>query len=242
MLIVRMRTAHQVLRKLRPESATGPDGIPTRILKACAKSLALPLAKLGRRIISAGQWPTSWKTHWVFPLHKKRSRQDPGNYRGIQLTSQLSKAMERLLGHRFLPYLVNTGAYGDTQYAYTPGRGARDAISYFTLSWLRSMSRGSRIVVYCSDVSGAFDRVDVGTLSSKLAKTGIDNRVQAVLRSWLAPRQAQVIVKGKASARMEMTNMVYQGTVWGPALWNVRYADTCYALCSSGFEDMKGSQ
>ena len=35
-------------------------------------------------------------THWVVPLHKKDTVYVASNYRGVPLTSQLSKAMERL--------------------------------------------------------------------------------------------------------------------------------------------------
>ena len=60
----------------------------TRLLKHCSQQLALPLSLLGRRILDTGEWPDVWRSHWIVPIHKKKSVYDPSNDRGIHLTSQ----------------------------------------------------------------------------------------------------------------------------------------------------------
>ena len=65
------RTARQVLRQLRVDSATGPDGMASRVLKECCDVIATPLALLGRRIVELGEWPRLWCEHWVVPLFKR---------------------------------------------------------------------------------------------------------------------------------------------------------------------------
>ena len=64
-LPIRRRLAFKLLRSLREDSATGPDMLPTRILKYCAKSLALPISIIMRLILLATSWPESWKLHWL---------------------------------------------------------------------------------------------------------------------------------------------------------------------------------
>ena len=46
------------------------------------------------------------------------------------------------------------------------------------------------------------------------------------LDSWLHSRSASVCVDGIFSDIFAFLNMVYQGTVFGPHLWNVFYADS----------------
>ena len=92
-LPIRTRSAAAVLRGVRENSSTGPDGLSTRILRECAGELSVPMALLARSIIRCGVWPKCWCSHWVCPLHKKRSVHDPENYRGLQLTPHISKAM-----------------------------------------------------------------------------------------------------------------------------------------------------
>eukprot|EP00959_Pyramimonas_sp_CCMP1952_P364104 7624917-Pyramimonas_sp.AAC.1 len=49
--------------------------------------------------------------------------------------------------------------------------------------------RGTRIGLYCSDVSGAFDRVSSDRLLAKLRSWGIPPALCAVFSSWLGARK-----------------------------------------------------
>ena len=121
--------AERALRAFKADSATGPDLVSTRILKECAPALAIPVAMLLSRILETGVWPLIWITHWICPLYKKKAVHDANNYRGIHLTSQLSKAVERLLQQMYAPFLYASVAFGPNQFAYAAGRGARDALA-----------------------------------------------------------------------------------------------------------------
>jgi hypothetical protein len=119
---VRTRWTLRLLLKLGDNSATGPDGIPSQILKQCARELARPITKVVRLILAVGKWPKLWRVHWILPLHKRKSRSVPGNYRGIHLTSQLSKVVERFVGKLFLPRVQALDFFGPRQFAYSSGR------------------------------------------------------------------------------------------------------------------------
>ena len=75
--VVRTQHAEQELKKLKEDKATGPDLLSVKVLKWCASTLSLPVAKLARAMLSAGAWPESWRVHWVMPLYKKKSVYDP---------------------------------------------------------------------------------------------------------------------------------------------------------------------
>ena len=51
-----------------------------------------------------------------------------------------------------------------------------------------------------------------------------------MLASWLRQRFAEVVVGGASSVMMALMNMVYQGTVTGPILWNVFFEDARHAI------------
>ena len=124
-----VEATEKALASLDEDSAIGPDLVPTRLLKRCAKVLAPILHLLILAILKFGEWPTIWTEHWVVPLYKRKSIFDPGNYRGIHLTSQISKVAERVIASLFVPQLICTGAYGRNQFAYMEERGARDALA-----------------------------------------------------------------------------------------------------------------
>jgi hypothetical protein len=232
------KDAETILHNLREDSGTGPDGLPARILKNCAVALARPVLLLSMCILTSGVWPQSWRQHWVAPLHKKQSVYKPGNYRGVHLTAQLSKVVERLLKSLYYPYLISSTAFGPSQFAYTTGRGARDALAILALTWLSALATGRKIGVYCSDVSGAFDRVSLERLVAKLRKKGIHPKIVKVLTSWLQQRFAEVVVGGAMSIVMVLMNMVYQGTVTGPILWNLFFEDARFAIHEYFFQEV----
>ena len=79
--------------------------------------------------------------------------------------------MERILLTLFQPYPVKDIIYGANQFAYTPEREARDAIGNLIIIWITTLVKRRKVGVYCSDVSGAFDRVRLGRLAAKLKAT-----------------------------------------------------------------------
>ena len=237
-LQIRSRSARFQLASLDAASATGPDGLSTTVLRALAPVLCFPFAALARRIVDTGRWPQTWKHHWICPLHKRKSRSDANNYRGLQLTSQLSKAMERLLSVHFLPQLSMSGGFGTNQFAYRRFYGARDAILFVTLSWLRALAMGNKIGLYCNDVASAFDRVSTVNLLAKLRRSGVHTQVAQVIADWLVGRHGEVIVQGSSSESFPLFNMTYQGTVWGPPLWNLYFADSPLAVRKCGFQEV----
>ena len=78
-----VENVEQVLASLREDSATGPDQLPTRVLKKCAHILAKPVCHwLAQRILDSGQWPVKWREHWIAQVYKKKSVYDSRNYMG----------------------------------------------------------------------------------------------------------------------------------------------------------------
>ena len=235
--IPKVAACEALLTNLNKNSGRGPDDIPAQVLQMCARVLATPIYLLGLAILRTGQWPRCWRLHHLVPLHKRKSKHERDNYRAIHLTAHLSKTLERFIGLCFDPYIATNCLFGKRQWAYQKRKGARDAILYLIITWLLALASGQKIILFCSDVAGAFDRVDTARLVSKLVAMGLDPAVVAVLSSWLESRCARVIVGGCCSEPIELTNMVFQGTVLGPKLWNLFYEDVKAACRDAKFEE-----
>ena len=91
---LRSRTTARLFRKLDVSKATGNDKISAAILKRLADCLAVPFTIVCRRLLQEGCWPNIWKLHVIVPIYKKGSAFNAGNYRGVHLTSFLSKIAE----------------------------------------------------------------------------------------------------------------------------------------------------
>ena len=109
------------------------------------------------------------------------------------MTSQLAKVMERLFGLLFLPQLSSEVSIGPNQFAYVKKRGSRDALLFLVPSWLQCFLWKCRVALYCSDVSGAFDKVDAERLLDKLRARSMPDDMLAVIRSWLRCRTGSCV-------------------------------------------------
>ena len=136
------------------------------------------------------------------------------------------------------PYLERTISYGENQFAYREKRGSRDVLALLVLEWMQVFDRRGNIAVYCSDVAGAFDRVDSKRLAAKLKAKGLNKRIVQLLMSWLEARIAKVVVGGEFSNEFEFINQIFQGTVLGPSLWNLFFEDSCLPIRRAGFHEI----
>ena len=135
-------------------------------------------------------------------------------------------------------FVLINDIYGHNQFAYRPERGARDALAHMVLTWITALAKGRKVALYCSDVSGAFDRVNPERLVAKLKAKKIHPTVVAVIKSWLRNRRAKVVVGVGAPEEFALTDMVFQGTVFGPLLWNTFYEDAKRAINEMSFTEI----
>jgi hypothetical protein len=102
------------------------------------------------------------------------------------------------------------------------------------MSWILAVCRDCKVGAYLSDISGAFDRVFKTYILAKLYAAGVGSRYLNFLEAYLAPRKGKVVVQGTASEEMALENNVFQGTVFGPPLWNVFFGDVAKPARSTG--------
>ena len=237
---VRTRMTARILKDLREDQATGPDKLGARVLRRCAAQLVRPITVLARRILNEGVWPRVWKMHWVSPLHKRGSVFDPEKYRGLHLTPVISKVVERCFAAPLSTFCSETCAFGRTQWAFQKQIGCKDLICTLLARWLLAFQSRNKVGIYLSDISGAFDRVHRPRLLRKLCRAGFNRKFLALFSDFLDVREAIVVIGGASSDPYILENMVFQGTVLGPILWNIFFADVSDAVVAqNGFVDTK---
>ena len=75
-----------LIKTLNLKKATGPNSIPTKLLKVFDKTISVPLANLINLSFEKGIFPKSLKIASVIPIFKKGDYLDCNNYRPISLT------------------------------------------------------------------------------------------------------------------------------------------------------------
>ena len=88
------------IKKLRAGKSAGYDNILCEMLK-CSSDLIVPYLRIiFNEIFRTGKFPKKWSMSIVVPIYKKGDRNDPNSYRGISLTSILSKVFVHVLSSR----------------------------------------------------------------------------------------------------------------------------------------------
>ena len=67
-ITVNLNGVKKLLKNLKPYKASGPDGIPTYILRAAAEELAPMLTRLFQSSLDTGLVPTEWRRANIVPL------------------------------------------------------------------------------------------------------------------------------------------------------------------------------
>ena len=165
------------------------------------------------------------KSHRLSPLFKKGAVHKAGNYSGLHLTSVLSKVAERVLKVPFGAFVEAVEGFGSNQWAFRRGRGCPDLVLLLICSWLRDFQLRRKVGIFLRDIAGAFDRVDTDILLSKLRRLGVCDVFLEFFADYLKPRRAFMGVDGADSYEFILKDMVFQGTVFGPCLWNIFFAD-----------------
>ena len=219
-----------LIDRMRENSAAGPDGLPPIILKILRDEISEPLAILFRRSIDDGRIPDEWRDAHITAIHKKGSKSEPGNYRGVSLTSVVGKLLERLVKAEIDSHVEGNALMSSTQHGFRTGRSTRTNLIKFLNETTKWNDDGYCFDVIYLDFSKAFDVVCHKRLLVKLRAIGISGKVLAWIEDWLSNRRQKVIVEGESSEWASVESSVLQGSVLGGILFNIFVDDIDEAI------------
>lgn len=208
-------------RPLDTSKATGPDDIPSVVLKMCAFELAPVLCRLFKLCLKSGECPSSWKSAHVVPVPKKGDRTNPSNYRPIAITPIMCKVFESIVSDSMLSFLQTQSFLSDHQYGFQKCRSVADLLSFVCNLWAQTLDRFGESVAVALDISKAFDRVWHDALINKLRSIGIHPSLVSWIENFLSERSIAVRVDGVLSDFHAVNSGVPQGCVLSPLLFLV---------------------
>ena len=112
---------------LKNGKATGLDNISNEMLRCLTDSYPQLTLKLFNDILTSNLAIPDWTVAMIAPIHKKGSKQDPDNYRGISLLSCLGKLFMALLNNRLLKFALDNRIISSNQLGFLPGNRTSDA-------------------------------------------------------------------------------------------------------------------
>ena len=128
-------------------------------------------------------YPSSWTKGIIVPIPKKGNINDVNNYRGITLSSILSKIYSILLDSRLREWAVNDELLLNYQYGFHKAKSTVDCI-FVLSSLIDKVINHVNKKLYCAfvDFSRAFDRVYRNGIWFKLLQEGVSTKLLMVLQ------------------------------------------------------------
>ena len=206
----------KAISKMKFGKAPNQSGVVAEMIKAAGDEGVELVRQLTEAIFSSGEIPADWEESIILNLHKgKGDALERGNYRGLKLTDQVMKLVERVLDSH-IRKMVNID---EMQFGFVPGRGTTDAIFIARQMQEKYIAANKPLYFAFVDLEKAFDRVPRKVLWWALRSVGVEEWAIRVIQGLYNNARSRVRVNGQYSEEFGVGVGVHQGSVLSPLLF-----------------------
>ena len=143
----------KAISQMKAGKAPGPLGIVVEMIRAADDMGTFMIRDLAAAIIHDGKVPSDWEQCFIVCLYKgKGDALEKGNNRGLKLTEQVMKVLERIVDG----LIRQVVSIDDSQFGFIPGRGTTDAIFVVRQLQEKYLAANKRLYMAFVDLEKAF--------------------------------------------------------------------------------------
>lgn len=217
-----MKAIKQVTSK-----AVGHDEIPINFIKMTLPVTLPYINHMFNFVMMSSVYPEMYKKSKVFAVHKKSTKYELKDHRGVHILPALSKSLEKVMKWQVTAYLNEHDLLYQFQSGYRPKYSATTALLKVTQDVRENLHKrhaSKRFITFMLllDFSSAFDLVNHRLLIKKLRTKFLFSEFAInLIRSYLSGRSQAVQIDGYLSDFLATTDGVPQGSVLGPLLFSM---------------------
>ncbi|UYV71615.1 hypothetical protein LAZ67_8003861 [Cordylochernes scorpioides] len=208
------------ISRIRHGKAAGFDDIMNEAIKALPKDYLISLKDIFNRILRTSEFPTTWLKSVIQPIFKNGDPDDPSNYRGIALLSNIAKLFTSILKSRLGSWIERRNIVPENQAGFRAGHSCQDHI--FTLLSLIQMTlsrKRRKCYMFFVDLKKAFDTVPHSLLWRKLVDAGLNHRFVNLIKDYYTNLTVVVRWNNSFTAPIKVRSGVLQGEPMSPYLF-----------------------
>ena len=202
-------------KQIKEGKAFGEDGISPEVMKRV--DLNGIVLKFCNDALDGGDLPDQWKTSLIIPVPKKGDLTKTDSYRGIALTSIVSKTMHRMILNRMKPSLERV--LRRHQNGFRPGRSTASHILSLRRILEGATAKNLPAVMTFIDFRKAFDSVHRGILMKILRAYGIPDKLVDLIEKTYTDTLAKVMTPEGLTEAFRILAGVLQGDTLAPYLF-----------------------
>ena len=215
----------EAMSRLKPKSSSGPDGIPTKIIKSCIVELIHPLRYFINQSLSKGHFHSRLKEALIIPLYKNEEKDKFTNHRPISLLNSISKIFEKIVHIQVYKYLSINKILSENQFGFRSKHSTEHALFKFVNDLQTQTNKKKLTAAVFIDLSKAFDTVDSTILLKKLNYLGFQENELNFFKSYLTNRTQRTKFNDTLSDLLITECGVPQGSILGPLLFIIYIND-----------------
>ena len=195
--------------------AYGDDSISPEVMKRV--DIDDVILKFCNDALCDGLIPDQWKLSNIVPVPKKGDLTKTDNYRGISLTSIVSKTLNKMLLNRMKPSLEEV--LRDNQNGFRPGRSTTSHILALRRIMEGAKAKNLKATMVFIDFKKAFDSVHRGLLMKILRAYGIPEAIVRLIEGIYTGTKAKVVTADGITEIFDILAGVLQGDTLAPYLF-----------------------